>query len=233
MFGRRVGGWVLMGMVAFCLPGIVAGAEPVESEFQPLFNGQDLSGWQTGPDNAWVVQDGVLTVKREYDGAEHNRDYLWTKRPYGDFVLRLDFKLAENTNSGIFLRTADLEDPVYTGLEIQVANSHGRPELSRTGTAGALYDCQAPTANVVRAPGEWNTYVITCQGPKVHVELNGQAILDVNLDEWTEPNQNPNGTRNKFATPMKDFARHGYVGLQDHGRQVWYRNIAIKPLDAQ
>jgi hypothetical protein len=209
----------------------VLGDEANDAGFTQLFNGQDLTGWKTGPESAWVVRDGELTVERPFDGAEHNHDYLWTQHEYGDFVLRLEFKLAEDTNSGIFLRTANLEDPVYTGLEIQVANSFGNPGLSRTGTAGALYDCQAPTVNAVHAPGEWNTCVITCRGPQVHVELNGQKILDANLDEWTQPRQNPDGSRNKFATPIKDFARRGYLGLQDHGRRVWYRNIEVKSLD--
>jgi len=88
--------------------------------FISLFNGKDLNGWLTGPDNSWIVQDKVLTVKREMDGKEHNSDYLWTRDTYGDFVLDLEFKVVEGTNSGIFLRTSDLKDPVYTGLEIRI-----------------------------------------------------------------------------------------------------------------
>jgi hypothetical protein len=64
------------------------------------------------------------------------------------------------------------------------------------------------------------------------VELNGEQILDVNLDEWTEAKKNPDGSPNKFATPIQKFARRGYVGLQDHGRPVWYRNIRLQELPA-
>ena len=53
----------------------------------------------------------------------------------------------------------------------------------------------------------------------------------MDLDQWTEPNKNPDGSKNKFAKPLKDFARKGYIGLQDHGRPVWYRNIKIKKLE--
>jgi hypothetical protein len=53
----------------------------------------------------------------------------------------------------------------------------------------------------------------------------------MNLDQWTEPNKNPDGSKNKFPRALKDFARKGYLGLQDHGRPVWYRNIKIKQLD--
>ena len=153
------------------------------------------------------------------------------EQTYGDFVLELEFKVATNTNSGVYLRTADRQDPVYTGIEVQVANSFGQDQLSRTGTAGAIYDCVAPTHNAIKPPGEWNRYVITCQGPRIQVVLNDQAIVDMNLEEWTQARQNPDGTTNKFGTPLKDFARQGYIGLQDHGRPVWYRNIRIKPLD--
>jgi len=112
-----------------------------------------------------------------------------------------------------------------------VANSYGRKELSRGGTAGAVYDCLAPAKNPVKPPGEWNHCRIACQGSKITVALNGQQIIDMDLDRWTEAHKNPDGTPNKFPRPMKDFARKGHVGLQDHGRPVWYRNIRLQPLD--
>ena len=55
--------------------------------------------------------------------------------------------------------------------------------------------------------------------------------MDTNLDRWTEPNENPDGSKNKFGRALKDFARRGCFGLQDHGRPVWYRNLKIKKLD--
>ena len=217
----------LAAVVAAC----ALAAEAGESGWQPLFNGRDLEGWTCGPDKSWVVEDGVITLRREFDGKEHNADYLWTKETYGDFVLELEFKISEQANSGVFLRTADLKDPVYTGIEVQVANSYGRDTLSRGGTAGAIYDCLAPTKNALKKPGEWNQIRVTCQGAKIQVDLNGQPVIDMDLDRWTAPNQNPDGTPNKFPRAMKDFARRGYVGLQDHGRAVWYRNIRIRRLD--
>ncbi len=164
------------------------------------------------------------------DGKEHNADYLWAKETYGDFVLQLEFKTTEGANSGIFLRTADLTDPVFTGIEVQVSNSYGAKNLSRGSTAGAIYDCLAPTKNTVKKPGEWNHCRITCRGSKIQVELNGQQIIDMDLDRWTEPQKNPDGTPNKFPRALKDFARSGHIGLQDHGRPVWYRNIKVRRL---
>jgi hypothetical protein len=198
--------------------------------FVTLFNGKDLTGWLTGPDNFWVVEDGILTVTRPSDGKEHNFDYLWTKDTYGDFVLDLEFKVIEGTNSGIFLRTADRKDPVYTGIEVQIANSYGRPKITKTGTAGAIYDCQEPSGNTIKAPGEWNRCQVTCRGSRVEVVLNSEKIINMDVDRWVTAGKNPDGTDNKFKQAIKDFARAGYVGFQDHGRPVWYRSIRIKRL---
>jgi hypothetical protein len=201
--------------------------------FIKLFNGKDLIGWITGPDNAWVVENGLITLKREMDGREHNADYLWTKDPYGDFILDLEFKIPEGyANSGVFVRTSDLKDPVYTGIEVQVCNSYGKKTLSRGGSAGAIYDCLAPTKNAVKKPGQWNRYIITCKDNKIIVVLNGEQVIDMDLNLWSEPYKNHDGTKNKFQTALKDFARTGRIGLQDHGRPVWYRNIKIKSLNS-
>jgi hypothetical protein len=208
-----------------------AQAAPPDEGFKSLFDGRTLDGWRTGPDNAWVVEDASISLKREFDGREHNRDYIWTEEKYGNFVLELEFKVPERANSGVFLRTSNLRDPVYSGLEVQVSNSHGRPNLSRGGTAGSIYDCVAPLKNAVKPHGQWNRYRITCRDNIVQVELNGQAVVDMDLDQWTEPHRNPDGTPNKFPVAIKDFARSGHIGFQDHGRPVWYRKIRVKRLD--
>jgi len=200
-------------------------------EWITLFDGSNLDQWTMGADRSWVIEEGVITLKREFDGREHNLDYLWTKQQYGDFVLEIEFKVPERANSGVFLRTSDLKDPVYTGLELQVSNSFGRENLTRGGTVGAIYDLKAPTANAAKPAGQWNTYRVTCLGPNVTIEVNGKNVNEANLDKWTEPNKNPDGSKNKFPRAIKGFARTGYIGLQDHGRPVWYRNVRVKRLD--
>jgi hypothetical protein len=118
---------------------------------------------------------------------------------------------------------------VQTGIEIQVGSlAPGRP-LGK-GSVGGIYDLVAPRTNALK-PDDWNRYTITCEGPKISVVLNGQAVSEANLDQWTEARKSPDGTANKFTRAMKDFARSGLVGLQDHGTPVWYRNIRIKPLN--
>ena len=215
-------------MVSFAVLGCAGSTDA--QRFVTLFNGKDLSGWLTGPDDSWIVKDNVLTVRRDMDGREHNYDYLWTKDTYGDFVLDLEFKVTQGTNSGIFFRTSDLKDPVYTGIEVQVCSSFGRNKRTKQGTAGAIYDCLEPTKNVIKKPGQWNRCTLTCKGSRVKVVLNGEQVIDTNLDLWTTPHKNPDDTKNKFGRALKDFARLGHIGLQDHGRPVWYRNIRVKRL---
>lgn len=220
---------VLWGSMTFLL----AAAAVLRSEdaaFVTLFDGRNLDAWQMSDTAQWEIENGVLALNRT-DGGLNNADYLWTREQYADFVLELEFKVCEGyCNSGVFFRTADLDDPVNTGIEMQVSNSHGRP-LSRGGTAGAIYDFLAPTKNTVRPPGEWNQCRITCQGSRIGVDLNGQRILEMDVERWTEAGRNPDGTSNSFDRPLRDFPRRGYIGLQDHGRPIWYRNIRVRRLE--
>jgi hypothetical protein len=118
---------------------------------------------------------------------------------------------------------------VNTGIEVQVYDSHGRERLSKHGD-GAIYDIIAPSRNVSRPAGEWNTTVITCDNNKIAVVLNGEAVSQMDLDRWTEAGKNPDGTANKFRYAYKEMARRGHIGLQDHGNVVWYRNIRLREL---
>lgn len=196
-----------------------------------LFDGGNLDAFQMGPDKSWAVEGGVIALRRaDYDGKEHNADYLWAREPHGDFVLELEFKVPEKANSGVFLRTSDLGDPVFTGIEVQVNNSFGKDQLTRGGTVGAIYDCQAPSKNAAKPPGEWQSMRVTCRGPRITVELNGETVNEMDLDRWSVPRKNPDGSENKFPRALKDFARRGHVGFQDHGRPVWYRNVRVKAM---
>jgi hypothetical protein len=201
--------------------------QPGPDGFLALFNGRDLSGWQ--PAINWTVEDGVITLKNRTDRQEHNDNYLWTERQYGDFVLDLEFKVTQGTNSGVYLRTSNMKDPVQTGIEIQVASAAPGSRLGK-GSIGGIYDLVAPKTNALKLD-DWNHYTITCQGPRISVVLNGQPVSEASLDDYPEARKSPDGTANKFDKALKDFARTGYVGLQDHGSPVWYRNIRIKPLN--
>jgi hypothetical protein len=153
-------------------------------------------------------------------------DMIWS-----DFQLALDFKISPGCNSGVFVRTFPLEprpgkDVGFNGLEVAIDDTTGAGYHD----TGAIYDLVKPTRNAMRPAGEWNHLVITCDGPKIEVELNGEVVSRMNLDEWTAPNQRPDGTPHKFDIAFKDHPRAGYIGLQDHGGDCWYKNIKIKPL---
>ncbi len=215
---------VLQSILLVALP--LAAAQP---GVVPLFNGQDLKGFQPTP-GSWVAEKGVLTLKDRTDRKMRNENYLWTEKTYGDFALDLEFKVSEGANSGVFIRTANVKDPVQTGIEIQVGASAPDRPLSRS-SVGGIYDLVAPKTNPFK-PGAWNRYVITCQGARVTVMLNNQVTAEADLDQWKEARKNPDDSPNKFRRPLKDFARSGYIGFQDHGTPVSYRNIRIKVLDA-
>jgi hypothetical protein len=188
-----------------------------------LFDGKDLSAWQSAgggaPSDGWVVEDGAMVRKAR-------AGYIWSKERFGDFVLDLEFKTAGN--SGIFIRTDNPKNPVQTGMEVQVNRPAGAPGKHST---GALYDLVAPTKVADKPVGQWNQVSITAKGSHISVVLNGEKLVEADLDQWTEPNKNPDGSRNKFNTALKDFKREGHIGLQDHGADVSYRNIRVKCLD--
>jgi len=136
--------------------------------------------------------------------------------------------VAPGCNSGVFFRTANLRSVVHTGIEMQVLDSFGKKP--RKGSCGAIYNCLAPTKTTVNKAGEWNHLTITCKDNKITIVMNGEQIIDMDLDQWTEAHKNPDGSKNKFNTAYKDMAREGHIGFQDHGKPVWYRNIRIKEL---
>jgi len=192
-----------------------------DDAWTPLFNGMDTTGWMNSgakaPNAGWVVEGGALI------GQKGPGD-IWTKERYGDFVLDLEFKTSGN--SGVFIRTDKPTDNVQTGIEVQVDNPSTKPSKH---SVGAIYDLVAPTKNVAKKD-EWNHLVITAQGPKLKVELNGEPIAEMNLDEWKEGGKNPDGSVNKYKTALKDFKREGHIGFQDHGAGVSYRNVKLKKL---
>jgi len=211
---------------------LVAGLSPAPAQdFVSLFNGKDFSGWKTrSPDHRWVIENGVIDLKAPGDGKGNYAFMLFTERTYGDFILNLEFKVPDDVpaNSGVFLRTSDLMDPVQNAIEVNVTNYKPGGPLTRT-SLGSLFDLAAPTQVPYKAAA-WNRMVITCRGSGIAVALNGETVTDVDLDQWREARKNPDGTPNKFRKPLKEFARTGNIGLQDHGRIVSYRNIRIRLL---
>lgn len=169
----------------------------------------------------WEIAEGVLTTSKTPGGI------LWTKGKFGDFEVTLEYKTSEKANSGLFFRT-DPRNPVQGGFEIQIAS----PGLySGKHVLGSLYDAKEASVSAGKPDGEWNVMTLTCKGPSIKATVNGQTTVDVNIDQWTERNKNPDGTKNKFKTPLKDMPRVGHLGLQYHGQPVWFRKFEIKSLN--
>lgn len=188
---------------------------PAESAqgFVPLFNGVDLSGWQVMGAPSWSVKDGVIECSGEGGG------WLRSDGQYRDFILRLEYKVSPGANSGIFVRAKLEGDPAFTGMEVQVLDDYG--EQPDKHSNGSLYDAVAPAVNPSKPAGEWNQAEITCWGNQLTVYENGQRLYSVDL---FDPALNAvQSEERKFP----NRAPLGYVGMQNHGSKVWYRNIRI------
>ena len=171
----------------------------------------------------WKWENGELTAK--------DHETLWTTESYANFILDLDFKVAKESNSGVFLRSGNIKDTLGA-LEIQV---HENTDGSKFGMVAAIYDAMPPKKDMSRPVGEWNHFTITCKDSLVSVVFNGEEVIHADLNDWPEKGRNPDGTPNKFRVALKDFARKGPIGLQGlHGKAqapVWYRNLKIKALE--
>jgi hypothetical protein len=218
---RRTTLLVLLGLA---LSALVRGQEyagirhPDTAGWKNLFE-PDLSNAIFSP-GGWIIQDGVLVAK--------TGETIWTKESYGNFVLDLEFKVAKNANSGVFLRTGDIKN-ILSALEIQV---HETNDGAQYGMVGALYNAKPPSRDMAKPVGQWNRYTITCQDSRLMLVFNGEQVIDIDLNDWKEANKNPDGTKNKFSVALKDYARIGPIGLQGlHGAEaapVWFRNLKVK-----
>ena len=202
--------------------------------FKPIFDGKTTTGWhnygKTTVGAAWKVEDGVL----HFDPAAAKNGQggdLVTDLEYTNFHLKLEWKVASKANSGIIFYIK--EDPkkypatYSTGLEMQVldneGHSDGKIEKHR---AGDLYDLIKCSKESVKPVGEWNTAEVVCKNGKLTLVLNGVFVVETIL--WDD-NFKALLAGSKFAT-WANFGtfKTGKIALQDHGDNVWYRNIMIK-----
>jgi hypothetical protein len=222
---------ICLALVLGAAPGRAADNELTAKEttdgWRLLFDGKTLDGWMTSSEtpSKTPVEDGCINPHKA-------GGYMMVPREtFENFVLSLDYKISKGCNSGVFIRTYSLKprpgkDVGFNGIEVAIDDTYG------TGyhDPGALYDLVKPTKQTQKPAGEWNHMVITCDGPKVTVELNGEVVTRANLDEFVKPNLRPDGTPHKFDIAYKDHPRQGYIGLQDHGSPCWYKNIKLKVL---
>lgn len=166
----------------------------------------------------WQIVDGVLSPSDKPGGI------LFTQNAYEDFTLNLEYKTSEKCNSGVFFRT-DPKNPVQGGMEIQIAS----PGLYKgRHVVGSIFDAKAAIAQASKPDGEWNQFKLHCLGSKIEVTINGKIVQKADLNDWKNPRKNPDGSKNKFKTALKDMSRSGHIGLQYHGQAIEYRKVSIK-----
>jgi hypothetical protein len=195
--------------------------------WQLLFDGKTTAGWRGWKEDTmpsgWQVVDGALTrVAAAGD--------IVTTHQYKDFELTLEWNVSPGGNSGIFYRAGEQDSAIYwSAPEMQVLDDARHPDgKSRLTAAGADYGLYPAPAGIVKPAGQWNRARIIVQGRHVEHWLNGVRLLQYEL--WS-PDWEMRVQGSKFA-PHPYYGRNpeGYIGLQDHGDRVAYRNIKIRVL---
>jgi Domain of Unknown Function (DUF1080)/FKBP-type peptidyl-prolyl cis-trans isomerase len=220
--GRPVlsAGWALVA----CLPLMGLAADPEtksnDKAFAALYNGKDLDGWEVkdGERDAWKAEGELLSCVGEKGG------WLRTAKPFSDFVLKLEYRIPPGGNSGVGLRCPDEGNPAHAGMEVQILDDDA-PEYKQLTAAqynGGIYYQSAAKKGAAKPPGEWNAYEITCAGPHVKVVLNGQTIVDIQVDTFTKAEGD--------YKPLAERPETGFIGLQSHGARVDFRNLRIRDL---
>lgn len=202
----------------------------VENGFVPLFDGETLNGWTTangGPvTRGWEVQDGALV--RTGRGQS-----IYSKRGFANFDLRFEWRIAQRGNSGVKYRVAKYEPglfgrPGWLGYEYQIWDDNHHNTQAST-SAAAVYLLQAPSNNKQLQPiDQFNSARIVAIGPHLEHWLNGEKVVDVDTSthEWRQRID-----ETKFGQVDEIFKNtSGRLMLQDHGNQVWFRNIRIREI---
>jgi hypothetical protein len=202
-----------------------------------LFDGETTDGWrgynrEFFPSHGWVVEDGSLTCitgRPEIDRA----GTIIYDRKFLNFHLKLDWKISERGNSGIFYLAQEIPRTgiAQTGLEYQLLDNDRHPDalqgIDGNRKAASLYDILPAVPQNTNPPGEWNSAEIIVYNGHVTHRQNGEDVVKVQLGtpQWDEMVE-----KSKFNGEIFGKFVEGYIGLQDHGDDIWFRNIKIKPL---
>jgi hypothetical protein len=189
--------------------------------FEPLFNGRDFTGW-AGPVDNYEIKDGAIVCQPEKGGT------IYTREEYGDFAVRLEFRLPKGGNNGLAIRYPGQGDTAYVGMcELQVLDDDYE---KATGDAidprqahGSVYGMIAAHRGYQRPIGEWNFQEVTVRGSRIKIELNGFVILDGDVAAVKDFMGNT-------PHPGKDRTK-GHFGFAGHNDPVAFRNVRLKRLD--
>ncbi len=209
---------LLLSLAFFSLAS--ADDQPADMGFVPLFDGETLEGWQ-GSVNGYAVEDGAIVCKPRGGGN------LYTAKEYANFHLKFEFKLTEGANNGIGIRTPMKTDAAYSGMEIQVLDNTAQKyaNLKPYQYHGSIYGVAAAKRGHLKPVGEWNSQEIICNGKQVTVILNGETIVDADIEKASTPKtidgkNHPGLKRDK-----------GYIAFCGHGSRVEFRKLMLKELE--
>ncbi|HEY2726892.1 MAG TPA: DUF1080 domain-containing protein [Parafilimonas sp.] len=199
-----------------------------------LFDGTSLNGWhtfgQTSVSPKWIADSNAIYFKASAKGDDGD---LVTNDSFANFDLKLDWKISKGGNSGILFYVQDdkpkYEDTYKTGPEMKVMDDERNDDRKTPShRAGSLYDMIQATAGAVKPAEQWNAVEIVSNNGKLDFYLNGVHVVDTHIfdDNWKKMIAN-----SKFKQwPAFGTFKTGHIALQDHGFDVWYRNIMIKKL---
>ena len=231
---------LLISSTTFGQPLNTLSAKEKKEGWVLLFNGKDFTGWrqcnETTMAKNWIVEDGamkVFTAEGKNPGQGSNGDILYSTKKFKNFELSVDWKVSKMGNSGIFYSVREVPgQPIYYAApEVQVLdNVDASDNKLPSHLAGSLYDMIAADPKTVKPTGEWNNIVIKVNNGKVTHVQNGVKVCEYEL--WT-PQWDEMVAKSKFKTfPgfTEGIAKEGFIGLQDHGYPIWFRNIKIREL---
>jgi hypothetical protein len=199
-----------------------------------LFDGHSLDGWRgykraDAADSRWKAIDGTLTTPPDNGRDTHGQRDIISKDTYEQFELVFDWKIAQGGNSGVKYFILEDRDSAI-GHEYQLIDDerHADAKVGPHRQTAAFYDVLPASERPVKPAGEWNTTRIVVRGQTVEHWLNGKKVLQYELNS---PALNAAIEKSKFKG-MERFGKrqNGYILLQDHGDQVWFRNIKIRRL---
>jgi len=212
----------------------------IKEGWQLLFDGKTSKGWRGyGSDSfpsGWRADGSLNFHKDRKEEGEGNQTIVY-EREFKNFHLKLDWKISEAGNSGIFYlgKDSSLFDRIYfTAPEMQVLDNDMHPDsdqgVNGNRKAGSLFDLIPANPKHVKSVGDWNTVEIIVNQGNVKHFMNGQSVVEYQLwtPEWEEMVKN-----SKFPSLNANWAKvakKGLIGLQDHNDDVWFRNIRIKEL---
>lgn len=207
--------------------------------FELMFNGNDFTGWKAfrgeGIPNAWKIEDGAIKIT-EAKGIKGRRGGdIYFDRKFKNFELRFQWKVAKGSNSGVFYLGRMIPKVAFylTAPEYQILDNENHPDakLGKNGNrkSASLYDMIPADPQHSKPYGEWNDGAIIVKNGKIQHFQNGEKVLEV---EFGTPEWEDLVAGSKFKnTPMREVGLPGYISLQDHGNDVWFRSIRIKDLD--